>query len=112
AEPDEEPDDAAEVGEVDRELVVVDVAEVVEARADDRVRAEPADVPAADAEDDPGQEVEADQATPERRGGRDGDFGHPALTCGLPPPGLGRYEWANGAPPSCDGLFMYGAIAA
>src|SRR5581483_8165048 len=44
AEPDEEADDAAEVRHHDRELVVVDVPEVVEARADDSVRAEPADV--------------------------------------------------------------------
>ena len=50
AEPGEEPDDAAEVGEEDGQLVLVGVAEVLEAQARDRVGAEPADVPAADAE--------------------------------------------------------------
>ena len=100
AEPDEEADHAADVGEEDGQLVVVDVAEVVEARADDRVGAEPADVPAADAEDDAGEQVEADQPAPEAARGRDGDRAHPALLCGS-----GRYVCEYGAPPS-SGMYM------
>src|SRR5262249_61771111 len=79
---DQEADDAAEVGEVDGQLVVVDVREVREARPDDPVRAVPAEVPAADAEDERGDEVEADQAAPERPRRWDSGGGHPALTSG------------------------------
>ena len=102
AEADEEADDAADVREVDGQLVVVDVGEVADAQAGDRMGSEPAHIPATDAEDGTGEEVEAEQAAPERRARLgDGGGGHPALLSGA-----GRYECAYGAPPSDSGLSM------
>ncbi len=99
---------AAEIGEVDGQLVVVGVGEVRDAQALDRVGAEPADIPPADAEQDAGEEVEPDQLAPPRRAGRgDGGGGHPALLSGA-----GKYVFAYGAPPSDSGLSMKGLIEA
>jgi hypothetical protein len=82
AESDKEADDAAEIGEIDGQLVVVDVGEVGDARPNDAVGAVPADVPAGDGEEEGRNEVEADQAAPQRRLRCGGGGGHPALLSG------------------------------
>ncbi len=69
AEPDEEADHAEQVGEQQRDVVFVDVVGVFEAfRVGDQVADPPAEVVAADAEYDRGEEVEPDQAPPQRTG--------------------------------------------
>ena len=61
AETDEEPDHADEVGDEERDVVLMRVAEVVDARPGDLVPEPPADVEADDAEHDGRQQVEPDQ---------------------------------------------------
>ena len=72
AEPGQEADHAEQVGEEERDVVLVRVAEVVEALRVDLVAEPPAEVVAGRREDHREQQVEADQP-PEP---------HPALLCG------------------------------
>ena len=65
AEADKEADYAEEVAEQQRHVVLVGGALVFEAGAVDQMADPPAEVVAADAEDHGGEQVEADQATPQ-----------------------------------------------
>ena len=76
AEPDQEPDDAEDVAEEDRDVVLVGVAEVLDARAVDVVADEPAEVVADDPEHDRGEELK-----PSRRRQSGGRIDCGALTC-------------------------------
>ena len=109
AEADEEADDAADVGEADGQLVVVGVGEVADARPGDGVGAEPADVPAADAEQDAGEEVEAEQAAPQRRAaaGR-----RRRRSSGSPRRAGEDTSWRTARRPATRGLSMKGLIEA
>ena len=80
AEPDQEPDHREQVAEHQRDVVLGRVFEVAEAVGVDLVSQPPAEVEADDPQHDPAEEVEADQAPPERPGR--GALAHPALLTG------------------------------
>src|SRR5204862_1254574 len=80
AEAEDEPDREQEVAEHQRDVVLTRVDEEVEAGGVDLVADHPTDVEAGDAADEPGEEVEADEATPQRAGG---GIAHPPLLSGF-----------------------------
>jgi hypothetical protein len=80
AEPDHEPDHREQVTEQQRDVVLVRIGEVFEAFGMDLVAQPPAEVEADDPQHDPAEEVEADQAPPQRL--RDCFAAHPALLSG------------------------------